>query len=166
MVLIRTYLTYVTLYMVGETHAKHWNIFSGQCSVTLDLNICIKLAVSIFPSSVYLKRPSRYKPVISYHTRICLACCPCVRDKKRLGNINGRGGHELLQQRQISRLHEFRPPVSDGGRQAKYLLGELKIVFFISQQKYASNPVGLYMTVKHCLNQEMKIVQQVECLLY
>ena len=31
----------------------------------------------------------------------------------------------------------------------------------LSQLSYSTNPIGLFLTVRHCLNQEMKIVNQV-----
>lgn len=36
----------------------------------------------------------------------------------------------------------------------------MECVFF--QQRYSHNPLGLYRLIRHCLNTEMKLVQQVE----
>jgi len=38
--------------------------------------------------------------------------------------------------------------------------GFMVYVFF--QQRYSHNPLGLYRLIRHCLNTEMKLVQQVE----
>jgi hypothetical protein len=74
--------------------------------------------------------------------------------------------HELLlQQLPLPRILAVRRRRQrrSGGCQARRFLGECTTnsILICFQQTYAANPLGLYMTVRQCLEQEMKIVQQV-----